>query len=406
MKIIRAAYLEKLRQLRATNLIKVVTGMRRVGKSTLLADFREELRASGVAPARLHAYNFEDPAYRGKLDWGVLYDEIFAKLVPAEKNYIFLDEIQNIPQFERMADGLFIQPNVDLYITGSNAFLLSGELATLLSGRYITTNVMPYSFAEYASGFPNANPYALLRQYLDNSAMPEAVNLGEQTPEQVRQYLREVFEAVIQKDIKTRVGIYGLNNFDSVAKFVFDNVGSFVSPGKIADTLNEGRPKEEQRISHNTVAAYLAHLAGAFALYRADRYDICGRRLLKTQQKYYAVDLGLKDAITGGGDRKTSLGRRLENAVYFELRRRNYGDIWVGKQDDKEVDFVVQNRAGERSYYQVALTVSDENTLERELASLRKIKDNHPKFLLTSDYSDNSIGGIQLLNVVDWLLDT
>jgi len=339
------------------------------------------------------------------LDWGTLYDEISAKLVPSEMNYVFLDEIQNVPQFERMADGLFIQQNVDLYITGSNAFLLSGELATLLSGRYLTTNVMPYSFAEYASAYPNQRSDILLRQYLDNSALPEAVNLSRRVPSQVAPYLREVFEAVVQKDIRTRATIYDIENLDNVAKFAFDSVGSFVSPGSIADTLNAGRKRGGPQISHNTIAAYLAHLAGAFVLYRADRYDIRGRKLLKTQQKYYAVDLGLKDAVTRGADSTVSLGRRLENAVYLELRRRNYGAVWVGKQDDKEVDFVVQNKAGDRAYYQVAWTAADEATLDRELSALRKVKDNHPKFLITTDAGNGTLDGIRQLNAMDWLLN-
>jgi predicted AAA+ superfamily ATPase len=235
--------------------------------------------------------------------------------------------------------------------------------------------------------------------------MPEAVNLSKNAPEQVKSYLLEVFEAVVQKDIKTRAHIYNSENFENVAKFAFDSTGSFVSPKSIADTFNAGRKKGEVVISHNTVAAYLEHLATAFTLYRADRYDIKGKQRLKTQQKYYAIDLGLKDALTGGNDEKKSRGRRLENIVFFELLRRNYGEVWVGKQDNLEVDFVVQNGAGDRSYYQVAWAIEDDDTRERELAPLRKIDDNYPKFLISTDYGSGSIEGIQLLDAVDWLLN-
>ena len=403
LKIKRNIYLDKLRALRGTRLIKVVTGLRRVGKSTLLADFRDELLASGVPARRVQFMNFDERENLRLPDWTALHDKIEAALFPRGVNYVFLDEIQMVPQFERLLDALFVKPNVDLYVTGSNAFLLSGELATLLGGRHISINVLPYSFMEYASAFPKKSPDALFRSYINASALPEAVNLAVRAPGHVNQYLREVFDAVVRKDITTRAAIRGMANFDSVARFAFDSVGSFVSPRSITDTLNAGRKKGETGISHNTVEAYLAHLAGAFVLYKADRYDIKGKKLLQTQQKYYAVDLGLKNAMSSA-DSALSLGRKLENIVYLELRRRNQGDIWVGKQDDGEVDFVVQNHAGERCYYQVAWSSAETETLERELRPLRKIKDNHPKYLLTADPDETTFDGIRKINVLDWLL--
>jgi len=411
MLIKRENYLRQLRQLRDTNLIKVMTGMRRAGKSTLLQLFIEELQASGVPSARIQSYNFEDPAYRRKLDWGKLYDEILAKTDKGAMNYIFLDEVQNVPQFERMVDGLFIQKNIDLYVTGSNAYLLSGELATLLTGRYISANVLPLSFAEYSELFsstPNASKTDLFGQYINTSSLPEAAKLAQAAPEFVSKYLRDIYDTIVHKDIASRYSIRDTANFEKVYKFILNSVGSFVSPGSIAGALNDGLRRGEPpaspapAISHNTVAAYIEHMTSTFLLYKAERYDIKGKTLLKTREKYYSVDLGLRSALTGGAA-DADLGHKLENIIYLELRRRNHGDIWVGQHDAREVDFVVQNSAGERFYYQVAWTAHDSATLERELTALRKINDNHPKYLITTDPGRAIIDGIQKLNVLDWL---
>ncbi|MDR0575966.1 MAG: ATP-binding protein [Candidatus Accumulibacter sp.] len=402
MKIKRETYLGKLRELRGTHLIKVVTGIRRVGKSTLLADFRAELLASGVPGSRVHFVNFEERKNLGLTDWTVLHDEIEATLDPLGMNYVFLDEIQMVAGFERLLDSLFVKPDTDIYVTGSNAFLLSGELATLLSGRHISINVLPYSFAEFALAHPGQSVDTLFRAYINASTLPEAVNLSAHAPGQVNQYLRDVFETVVRKDIVTRAAIRDISNFESVVRFAFDSVGSFVSPRRITDRLNAGRKKGETGISHNTVESYLQRLTGAFVLYKADRYDIKGRNLLKTQQKYYCVDLGLKNAMSGM-NRGLNTGHKLENIVYLELRRRYQGDIWVGKHDESEVDFVVQNHAEERRYYQVAWSAAEPDTLERELRPLRKIKDNYPKILLTADPDNETFEGIRKVNVVDWL---
>jgi len=402
MKVKREHYLSQLRELRDANLIKVVTGMRRVGKSTLLADFRDELIASGVPRRCVHFVNFEERKNLRLTHWAALYDNIEKALDPHGANYIFLDEIQMVADFERFLDALFVKPKTDIYVTGSNAFLLSGELATLLGGRHISINVLPYSFSEFMLAFPNESPDTLFRSYLNSSMLPEAVNLASRAPGHVNQYLREVFETVVQKDIVTRAAIRDMANFENVARFAFDSMGSFVSPRSITNTLNAGRKKGETGISHHTAETYLAHLTGAFVLYKADRYDIKGKSLLKTQQKYYPVDLGLKNAMSGT-DSALSLGRKLENVVYLELRRRNQGDIWVGKHDDGEIDFVVQNHAGERRYYQVAYSVAETATLERELRPLQKIRDNHPKTLLTADPDTGIFDGIRKVNILEWL---
>jgi predicted AAA+ superfamily ATPase len=402
VKIPRETYLSKLREVRETNLIKVITGMRRVGKSTILADFRDELLAAGVPKRCVHFVNFEERQNLRLTDWTALHDELETTLDPHKTNYIFLDEIQMVSGFERLLDALFVKPNTDLYVTGSNAFLLSGELATLLGGRHISLHVLPYSFSEFSLAHPGQSADTLFRAYINASALPEAVNLAKRAPGQVNQYLREVLDAIVRKDIVTRAAIRDMANFEEVTRFAFDSVGSFVSPRRITDTINAGRKQKETGMSHNTVENYLRHLTGAFVLYQADRYDIKGRHLLKTQQKYYAVDLGLKNALSGlGSDR--NLGHKLENIVYLELRRRHHGDIWVGKQDDSEVDFVVQKHAGERTYYQVAWSAAESETLERELRPLRKIRDNHPKILLTADPDTATIEGIRKVNVLDWL---
>jgi predicted AAA+ superfamily ATPase len=404
MIIKREIYLRQLRQLRDINLIKVFTGMRRVGKSTLMQLFAEELKVSGVASSRIHTYNFESSAYRGRLDWGKIHDQIYAKCDKSGVNYVFLDEVQVIPQFERLVDGLFIQPNIDLYVTGSNAFLLSGELATYLTGRYISTNVLPLSFAEYAELFPSVGKLELLTQYLNASALPEAAKLGQTAPDFVGKYLRDVYDAVLEKDINRRYSMRDRGNFERIHQFALNSIGSFVSPGNIAKVLNSESGKDEPAISHHTVETYLNYMADAYLLYKARRYDIRGKNLLKTREKYYSVDLGLRTAFIGEKTR-SDLGHKLENIVYLELRRRNVGDIFVGKQDEHEVDFVVQNQAGERAYYQVAWSVVEDTTFDREIAPLRKIADNHPKFIISTDPGDSSIGGIRQVNVVDWLLN-
>lgn len=402
MLIRREQYLETLRKLRDKNLIKVITGLRRVGKSTLLQLFQEELQGTGVAPRNIIAYNFEDPAYRDKLDWGVLYDEITARLDEDTMNYVFLDEVQTVPSFERLVDGLFIKKNVDLYITGSNAFLLSGELATLLSGRYISLNLLPLSFAEYGELLPAMQGRDLFDRYLSASTMPEAASLSLDAPDLVSRYLVDIFDTVVNKDIKDRYEIRDMANFGRVVRFVLDNVGNFVSANSIAEALNAGSARSEALLSHKTISNYLQYLTESFFLYRADRYDIKGKKLLKTQDKYYATDLGFRSALVGGRA-DADLGHKLENIAYLELRRRNVGDIWVGKYDESEVDFVVQNLAGERSYYQVAWTAHSASTLERELRALQRVRDNFPKYLITTDPGSAVVDGIRKVNVIDWL---
>lgn len=399
--IVRETYLKKLRQLKDQDLIKVVTGVRRCGKSTLLEAFHNELLETGISPENIIFLNFEERENLALYKWSALYDEIILKVKPEKKTYIFLDEIQLIADFEKLVNSLFVKKNIDLYITGSNAYLLSSELATLLTGRYIAINLHPYSFSEYISAFPDEkNIDRLFRNYMNNTAFPGAVTLSKSAPDLVNDYLQSIYDTVIRKDIVKRYNLRKFDNLQRVIEFLFDSVGSLVSPTNIAEQLNRNSDK---RISHNTIIKLINYLTEAYILYSVPRYDIKGKELLSTNEKYYLVDLGLKN-VTQTNLHNADLGHKLENVIYFELLRRG-GKVFVGKNRDKEVDFILQKPGNEREYYQVAYTVNDEKTLEREFSSFRTIKDNFPKYLLTLDYDNSIIEGIHKRNVIDWLLE-
>jgi len=397
----RGIYLKRLKQLKDQNLIKVITGIRRCGKSTLLEEFKNELLIDGVAPEKIIFLNFEERENLHLTNWTTLYDEIIEKVTPNDKFYIFLDEVQLINDFEKLVNSLFTKKNIDLYITGSNAYLLSSELATLLTGRYIAINLLPYSFKEYTSAFKEEkNTDRLFRKYINESSFPEAVTLSKSDENLVNDYLQSIYDTVIIKDIAQRHKLRNVNNLHRIVSFLFDSIGSYVSPTNIAAQLNHNSSK---KISHNTIIKYLDFLTQSYILYVAPRYDIKGKELLSTNEKYYIVDLGLKN-ITATNKYEADLGRKLENIVYLELLRRG-GKVYVGKHNDREIDFVVQKANNEREYYQVAFTVNDEKTFNREISAFDRIKDNYPKFLLTLDYDITSINGIQKLNVIDWLLE-
>jgi predicted AAA+ superfamily ATPase len=398
--IIRETYLQKLRGLRDQKLIKVVTGIRRSGKSTLLEAFKQELIESGVAKRNIVFLNFEERENIHLTNWTALYDEIIKNIKSDEKYYVFLDEVQLVDDFEKLINSLFRKKNIDLYVTGSNAYLLSSELATLLTGRYIAINVQPYSFLEYTLAYSKEkNTDRLFRQYINTSCFPEAVTLAKRNENLVNDYLQSIYETVVIKDIAQRYKLRNLHNLQRVISLVFDSIGSYLSPTNIAATLNKNSNKT---ISHNTIIKYLDFLTNSYIIYAAPRYDIKGKELLSTNPKYYLVDLGLKN-ITTTNKYDADLGRKLENVVYFELLRRG-GKIYAGKNNDKEIDFVVQKPNNEREYYQIAFTVNDEKTFEREISAFRNIRDNYPKFLLTLDFDKTNIEGIYKVNVIDWLL--
>jgi predicted AAA+ superfamily ATPase len=398
--IIRETYLQKLRGLRDQKLIKVVTGIRRSGKSTLLEAFKNELIESGVAKRNIVFLNFEERENIHLTNWTALYDEIIKNIKSDKKYYVFLDEVQLVDDFEKLINSLFRKKNIDLYVTGSNAYLLSSELATLLTGRYIAINVQPYSFLEYTLAYSKEkNTDRLFRQYINTSCFPEAVTLAKRNENLVNDYLQSIYETVVIKDIAQRYKLRNLHNLQRVISLVFDSIGSYVSPTNIAATLNKNSNKT---ISHNTIIKYLEFLTNSYIIYAAPRYDIKGKELLSTNPKYYLVDLGLKN-ITTTNKYDADLGRKLENVIYFELLRRG-GKIYAGKNNDKEIDFVVQKPNNEREYYQIAFTVNDEKTFEREISAFRNIRDNYPKFLLTLDFDNTNIEGIHKVNVIDWLL--
>ena len=398
--ILRTSYFNQLLQLRDQDLIKVVTGIRRCGKSTLLQAFQQYLLTDNVAADAICFLNFEERENAHFQTWEEVYDFIISQLSAATKRYVFLDEVQLIPQFEKLVDALYVKKDIDLYITGSNAYLLSSELSTMLSGRYIAINLHPFSFAEYVTAFPEVSDMGrLFRQYMNGSCFPESVTLSKVAPEQENIYLQSLYDTVVVKDIVQRQKLRKFDTLQRVLNFVFDSVGSIVSPNNIADTL---RRNTQEPLSHNTVLKYLRYFSESYLIYPVCLYNIKGKRLLESNYKYYVVDLGLKNILHTNAP-TTDLGHKLENVVYFELLRRG-GTVYAGRTNNGEVDFVVQHYDGTRSYYQVAYTANDEKTLKRELSSLRNIRDSHPKYLLTLDYDTSNIDGIQRVNVIDWLL--
>jgi predicted AAA+ superfamily ATPase len=397
----RKPYMDSLRILKDEHLIKAVTGLRRSGKSTLLEMFAEELKGS-VRPDQIQFLNFEDPDIIALGDWKLAYDHIKERLVDNDMNYIFLDEVQNVEGCERLIDGLFIKKNTDLYVTGSNAKLLSGELATLLTGRYIEINILPFSFSEYRtarSNPPNSTKESDLADFIYNGSMPQTVYLAQKNREHADEFTAAVLNTIIEKDIFVRHGVYNKTAFYKILDFVFDSIGSTVSPRAIADALRAN----DVAIDKETVGNYLNYLTEAFILYKASRYDIKGRKLLQTQDKYYLADPGFRKVRLGRAD-GADRGHLLENMVYLELLRRSRY-VYIGKARDKEVDFVSISKKGYISYYQVAYSVLDDKTLERELAPLRAIRDSNAKYLLSTDWDINPVyDGIRKLNVMDWLL--
>lgn len=398
--IARKIYLKQLISLCNQNIIKVITGIRRCGKSTLLSEFKDYLKTKGVEEDNILLLNFEEREYSDFERWEDVYDYILDKLSVKGMKYVFLDEVQRIVCFEKLVDALFVKKDIDLYITGSNAFLLSSELGTLLSGRYIAINLHPFSFSEYVSAFENnANTDRLFRQYMNASCFPEAVNLSISSPNMVNPYLKSLYDTVVVKDIVKRNNLRKFDTLQNVLNFLFDNIGNVVSPNNITDVL---RKTTGESISHNTVLKYLRYFTESYLVYPVRLYNIKGKRLLESNYKYYIVDLGLKN-ILNTNSALSDLGHKLENIVYFELLRRG-GDVYAGKSGKGEVDFVVQKHDGNREYYQVAYTVNDEKTLKRELSSLEKIKDSYPKYLLTTDFDNVNYNGIQKINILDWLL--
>lgn len=401
----RNEYINKLLSYRDKDLIKVVSGLRRSGKSTLLALYRQKLLKLGVGNRQIQFYNFELPENYLNKNWDDIYFEIKKALQENMSNYLFLDEVQNIPHFEKLVDGLFATDNVDVYITGSNAFLLSSELATLLSGRYIEISILPFSFKEYltARNIDIENKYlnyeALFFDYVNETSLPKGVELREGGYDKIYEYLYAIYTTIIEKDISQRHQINDKRAFGNIVKFMASHVGSALSPSNISKTLKQ----DGQSIHHSTVEKYLEYLISSFVFYKVHRFDLKGKKQLATQEKYYIVDTGILNILVGK-ERTTDRGHILENIVYLELLRRG-NKIWTGTSRNSEVDFVCKTNTGNIEYYQVAWQLSNQKTEEREFGSLQKINDNYPKFLITTESFTQSKAGIKHLNVFDWLLD-
>ena len=399
----RKQYMQQLRNLKDQNIIKVISGVRRCGKSTLLMMFADELINNGVQQEQIQFYNFEDLDTLAIGDIYQIHTHIKERLVTDKPNYIFLDEVQNIKEFQRLVDSLYIKPNVDVYITGSNAYMLSGELATLLTGRYVEINLLPLQFSEYynysISKSPNLRKLDTLANFIHYGGVPEYIKQIQIGEKQADLFADSILKTIIEKDIFQRLGITNKHDFNKILDFIFDSVGSYVSPRSISDTLRtQGTVVDKQ-----TVAKYLDAMCDAYLIYKVPRFEIKGKGLLQTLNKYYVVDPCFAKVRLKKGILKDR-SHWLENMVYLELVRRNK-DVFIGKRNNLEIDFVAVDDSGYTSYYQVAWTTENPETLERELASLKAIKDSNPKYLLTTDMDFNPVyDGIRKINVIDWML--
>ena len=410
IRIDRKEYLDFLVKSKDRQIIKIVSGVRRCGKSTLFEIYKDFLIENGVEKNQIISINFEDMDYEELTDYKKLYEYIKSKMIGDKKNYIFLDEIQHVDKFEKVVDSLFIKENTDLYITGSNAYFMSSELATLLSGRYIELKMLSLSFKEYYQAKleyekleqkENRTSKTLIQyynEYIVNSSFPYTLQLDSDL-KNIHEYLSGIYNFVLLKDIVARLKISDVMRLESVVKYIFDNIGNLTSLSKIGNTLTSMGRKTDAK----TIEKYIRGLTDSLLVHEVSRYNIKGKEFLSTLSKYYVADLGLRQMILG--NRNIDMGHILENIIYLELIRRK-GNVYVGQFDKNEVDFVVIN-SNEIEYYQVALTVLDENTLKRELDAFKNIKDNYPKYLITLDdvMVNTDYDGIKVVNALEWLLE-
>lgn len=395
-RIERRDYLDKLIAFKDKKLIKVITGIRRCGKSTIMEIFRDWLLNNGVSPEQILYLNFEDYDNIELRNPLALHRYIKPLILPDKPTYIFFDEIQHVKDFPDIINSINLKPNVDLYVTGSNAYMLSNEIATLLSGRYVEIAMLPLSFKEYVEGCGGSdNLEKAYTNYITQSSFPYTLALDR--PKDIIDYLNGVYNTVVMKDIISRKKIQDVMMLESVIRFVADNIGNMLSTKRIADIMTaDGR-----KIDQKTVEKYLTSLCETFFVYEAKRYNVKGKQLLKTLGKYYLVDVGLRRMLLGG--RSFDAGRLLENVVYLELLRRQKS-VYIGKIDNLEVDFVAIDE-NDIVYYQVAATVRDEATLQRELSSLQQINDQYPKYILTLDEDPEAdYDGIKRINALKWLM--
>lgn len=398
----RPEYLDFLKRWQNKQIIKVVSGVRRAGKSTLFYLFRNYLKEhEGVKEEQFISINFENMKYDNLRNAQNLYDYLENKIIPDQMNYIFLDEIQHVKEFERVVDSLFLKDNVDIYLTGSNAYFLSSEIATLLTGRYVELKILPLSFSEFVAWRKQNDKFTnnddMFNKYLESS-FPYTLFID--TPKERNEYLQGVYSTIVLTDIVSRLNIKNTPVLERVIQSLYSSIGSQVSINKITNTLKSAGYSS----SNKTVDRYLGGILDSLLMYEAKRYDIHSRQLLNSQSKYYGVDMGIRNILLP--DHQEDFGHIIENIVYLELLRRNKA-VYVGESNKYEVDFVGINDMNELSYYQVALTTMDEKVLKRELRSLEQIRDSYPKYLLTLDTINRTANynGIQKLNLIDWLLN-
>lgn len=391
----RKEYLEKLKKWKDKDLIKVITGIRRCGKSTLFEIYIDYLKSIGIEDNHIISVNLENPD--NEFDtYKELYKYVKEQIKDKKQYYVFLDEVQKVSDFQKAVDGLYIMKNVDVYITGSNAYLLSGELATLLTGRYIEIKMYPLSFKEYLNYYKKDADEKMYLNYINRSSFPYALKLEEES--EIDDYSDALYNTIIVKDIGLRKKIADTTMLRTVARFMFNNIGNCLSIKKIADTLtSDGRS-----ISVHTVESYLESLVESYVFNKVSRFDIKGKQYLQSGEKYYATDVTMRYALLGR--RNIDVGHILENIVYLELIRRGY-KVYIGKAGEKEIDFVAENKEG-FTYFQVAYTTREKATLERELTPLQDINDHYPKYILTMDIDPIAdYDGIKKVNVLDWLLE-
>ena len=400
MKLIqRSDYVQWLNKYRDKQVIKVVTGLRRVGKSKIFELYIEELKASGVSAGQIVLINFEEMENAALKEKTALYRYILSKAQPDKMLYVFLDEIQAVPQFEEVVDSLFVKPNIDVYITGSNAKFLSSEIATVLTGRYVEINVLPLSFKEYCDhySFTGKDRRALFMDYITYGAMP-GMTMFELGSSEQREYIEGVYKTILERDVLKRNAKAGKQLVEHILSYLMYNIGCLTTAKRITDYINSNTAK----VAYNTVLSYFDTLQDCYFIYKADRYDVVGKEYLKLINKYYVTDFGFKYYILN--NRTVEIPQILENLVFLELKRRRY-KIATGKVDDKEVDFIVKDTTEQIRYIQVAATVMEEEKLKQELRPFEEIRDNYPKYIITlDDYFVSDHGGVKTINAIDFLL--
>ena len=396
--IARIDYINYLNKFKDMPLIKVISGVRRCGKSTLFLQYIEYLKSNDIDDDHIIFINFEDLEYEEYTNYKALYNYLNKRIIDSKKYYIFLDEIQNVEKYEKTVDSLLIKGNCDIYITGSNAYMLSSELSTLLSGRYIEIKMFPLSFKEYVSYYKdvNNNYEDLFNKYINSSSYPFSINFKEKNL--LNKYLEDIYNSIIIKDISLRIKKLDISLLHRIVKFMFDSIGSILSINNIANKLTS----DGYKVDNKTVSKYIEVLTESMFFYKVERYDVKGKNILSSLEKYYVVDIGIRQIKLGRN--YTDLGHIIENIVYLELMRRNY-NVYIGYFTNAKIDFVAIKN-GEIEYYQVCLSLLNEEVLKREVKSLKMINDNYPKYIISMDKvgTNYNIDGIKHINLIDWLM--